>query len=137
LAAELLMTASASIIAALGVVHLVYTFWGPKLTPRDPALAARMKQVSPVMTKQTTMWRAWIGFNASHSMGAILFGLVYGFLALMHADLLFRSPFLLLVGLAMLIGFWTLGKMYWFSIPLKGISLSLACYIGGVMASWF
>ena len=29
-------------------------------------------------------------------MGAMLFGLVYGYLALLHAELLFRSPFLLI-----------------------------------------
>ena len=38
LAAKLLMVLSASIILTLGVVHLAYTFWGPKLMPREPAL---------------------------------------------------------------------------------------------------
>ena len=28
-----------------------------------------------MITPQTTLWRAWIGFNASHSLAAILFGL--------------------------------------------------------------
>jgi hypothetical protein len=69
LAARILMVLSASIISTLGVVHLVYTFWGPQLTPRDPALQVSMSQISPVITKETTMWRAWMGFNASHSMG--------------------------------------------------------------------
>jgi hypothetical protein len=36
LTAKILMVLSASIIFTLGVVHLAYTFWGPKLTPRDP-----------------------------------------------------------------------------------------------------
>jgi hypothetical protein len=81
------------------------------------------------------MWRAWIGFNASHSMGAILFGLVFGFLALAHGQLLFRSPFLLVVGLAMLGGFVALGKLYWFSAPLIGVSISLACYLASVALS--
>jgi len=105
LAAKILMVLSASIIFTLGVVHLVYTFWGPKLTPRDPALQISMSQIAPVITKETTMWRCWVGFNASHSMGLILFGLVFGFLALAHGQLLFHSPFLLVVGLAMLGGF--------------------------------
>jgi hypothetical protein len=55
-----------------------------------------MSQTHLVLTRQTTMWRAWIGFNASHSMGAVFFGLVYGYLALLHVELLFRSPFLLI-----------------------------------------
>jgi hypothetical protein len=105
LAARILMVLSASIVLTLGVSHLAYTFSGPNLTPRDPALQVSMSQVSPVITKETTMWRCWVGFNASHSMGLILFGLVFGYLALAHGQLLFQSPFLLVVGLAMLGGF--------------------------------
>jgi hypothetical protein len=135
LAARILMVLSASIIFTLGVVHLVFTFWGPKLTPRDPALQISMSQISPVITKETTMWRAWVGFNASHSMGAILFGLVFGFLALAHRQLLFQSPFLLVVGLAMLGGLVVLGKVYWFSTPFTGISISLACYVASIALS--
>ncbi len=81
------------------------------------------------------MWRAWVGFNVSHSMGAILFGLVFGFLALAHGPLLFQSPFLLIVGLAMLGGFVVLGKVYWFSAPFRGISMSLACYVASIALS--
>lgn len=135
MAAKILMILSASIILTLGVVHLVYTFWGPKLSPRDPALQVSMSQISPVITKETTMWRAWVGFNASHSMGAILFGLVFGFLALAHGQLLFQSPFLLAVGLAMLVGLAVLGKVYWFSVPFTGISISLACYVASIALS--
>lgn len=135
MAAVVLMTLSAGIIFALGLLHLVYTFWGPKLTPRDPALRTKMSEVSPVITKETTMWRAWVGFNASHSMGAILFGLIYGYLATVHSHLLFQSPFLLVVGLAMLGGFVVLGKVYWFSIPFTAISISLACYVASILMS--
>jgi len=31
------MVVSASIVLTLGVVHFVYTFWGPNLTPRERA----------------------------------------------------------------------------------------------------
>jgi hypothetical protein len=136
LVATILMSLSAAIPLVLGILHLVYTFSGPLLTPRDPALQLSMKQISPVITKETTMWRAWIGFNASHSMGAILFGLIYGFLAIFHSELLFRSPFLLLVGLAMLAGLAVLGKFFWFRIPFAGISISLVCYVVSIALSW-
>ena len=76
-----------------------------------------------------------MGFNASHSMGLILFGLVFGFLALAHGQLLFRSPFLLAVGLAMLAAFVVLCKLYFFSEPLTGISISLACYVVSIALS--
>jgi hypothetical protein len=129
------MVLSAGIIFTLGVIHLIYTFWGTKLTPRDPALQISMTQISPVITRETTMWRAWVGFNASHSMGLILFGLVFGFLALAHDRLLFQSPFLLIVGLAMLGGLVVLSKLYFFSVPLTGVSISLVCYVASIALS--
>jgi hypothetical protein len=135
MAARILMVLSASIIFTLGAVHLVYTFRGPQLTPRDPALQVSMSQISPVITKETTMWRCWVGFNASHSMGLILFGLVFGFLALARGQLLFQSPFLLVVGLATLGGFVVLSKVYWFSSPFTGTSIALACYVASIVLS--
>src|SRR6266567_2327542 len=88
LAARILMVLSASIVLTLGVLHLVSTFWGPSLTPRDPALQISMSQIAPVITKETTMWRCWVGFNASNRMGLILLGLVFGFIALANGQLL-------------------------------------------------
>jgi len=134
-AAKILMVLSASIVFALGAIHLVYTFSGPELTPRDPALQVVMNRVSPVITKETTMWRCWVGFNASHSMGLILFGLVFGYLAFVHCQLLFQSPFLLIVGFAMLVGFLVLCKVYFFSAPLRGIGMALACYVASIVLS--
>jgi hypothetical protein len=99
--AKVLMTGSAGVFLALGIVHLVLTFRGTKLTPGDPALQQSMQQGSPVLSRETTMWKAWIGFNASHSFGSILFGLLYGYLALSKSNFLFRSPFLLLTGFGM------------------------------------
>jgi hypothetical protein len=136
MAARILMVLSAGIVFTLGVVHLAYTFWGTKLTPRDPALQISMSQISPVITKETTMWRCWVGVNASHSMGLMLFGLVFGFLALAHSQFLFHSPFLLVVGLALLGGYVVLSKLYFFSVPLMGVIISLACYIAGIVLSW-
>ena len=81
------------------------------------------------------MWRCWVGFNASHSMGLILFGLLFGFLALTHGQLLFQSPFLLVVGLATLGGFAVLSKVYFFSAPLTDLSISLACYVASIAVS--
>ena len=135
MAARIFMVCSASIVLTLGVLHLVYTFWGPSLTPHDHALQISMRQSSPNMTNETTMWRCWVGFNASHSLGLIVFGLVFGYLALAHGQLLFRSPFLLVVGLATLGGLVVLCKVYFFSAPLTGVSISLACYVASFAVS--
>jgi hypothetical protein len=83
-------------------------------------------------TNETTMWRCWVGFNASHSLGLILFGLIFGYLAFAHGQFLFRSPFLLVVGVAMLGGFVVLCKVYFFGWPLTGVSISSACHVASV-----
>lgn len=137
MAAIVLMVLSAGIFLALGTLHLVYTFHGPKFMPRDRDLQARMAEVSPVITAETTMWRCWIGFNASHSLGAMLFGLIYGYLALAHPALLFSSWFLLGLGAATTLSFFLLGRAYWFSIPRTGIAISLCCFVASVIASRF
>ena len=124
-----LVAASAAVILLLGLIHLLYTFHGTWLHPRDPTLVARLKEVSPNITRQTTMWKAWIGFNASHSYGAILFGLAYGYLALAHSALLFQSKFLLVLGLLFLAGYVFLGKRYWFSVPYRAILFATALYV--------
>jgi hypothetical protein len=92
-----------------------------------------MNDVSLVLTRETTMWKAWIGFNASHAYGAIFFGLIYGYLALEHSLLFFQSPFLQVVGLLLLTGYALLGKLYWFSVPFRGILLSAALYIAALV----
>jgi len=98
LKASAFIAASAAIILFLGLVHLLYTFRGPNLHPRDPDLTARMMSVSPVISQETTMWRAWVGFNATHSFGLILFGALYGYLAMRHSAFLLHSWFLLVLG---------------------------------------
>lgn len=134
--ASSLVAASAAIILLLGLVHLLYTFHGTKLHPRDPQLIAKLKEVSPVITRETTMWKAWVGFNASHSFGAILFGAVYGYLSLAHSAFLFQSTFLLSLGLLLLFGYVFLGKLYWFSIPFRGILLATAIYVLALLINW-
>jgi hypothetical protein len=129
------IAASAAVILLLGLVHLLYTFRGPNLHPRDPDLAAKMMTVSPVITRETTMWRAWIGFNATHSFGLILFGALYGYLAMRHSTFLFRSWFLLALGFALLLGYAVLAKLYFFTAPFRGVVLALVLYLLGIVVN--
>ena len=134
---QILVVVSATIIFVLGLLHLLYTFRGRRLHPRDPALESQMKTVSPVISRETTMWKAWVGFNASHSYGALLFGAIYGYLALRAPQFLFQSIFLTGLGLAFLLGYVILGKLYWFSVPLRGIVVATICYLAALIARLF
>lgn len=129
--AQIFMGISAGTVLLLGLAHLAYTYFGDKLHPRDSDLLARLKTTSPVISRQTSMWKAWIGFNASHSLGAIWFGMVFGYLALEQPMLLFHSRFLGFTGLIVLGAYLAMARLYWFIRPLQGIALALLAYIAG------
>jgi hypothetical protein len=129
--AQILMSVSAGIILLLGLAHLFYTYFGDKLHPRDGDLLARLKTTPPVISRRTSMWKAWIGFNASHSLGAMLFGAVFGYLALQQPVLLFHSYFLGFTGLIALGAYLAMARLYWFARPFQGISLASVCYVAG------
>jgi len=134
--ASLLLLVSAAVIFALGTVHLWITFRGSKLHPRDAALIQQMQSVTLRLTRETTMWKAWIGFNASHSFAGMLFGLVYGYFALSASALFFSSMFLQGVGLAFLLGLVFLGKRYWFRVPFTGILIATISYIAALVVGF-
>ena len=125
--------ASACVTGLLGLIHLFYTFHGNKFDPRDATLAAALQAVSPVISRQTTMARAAKGFHASHSLGVLLYALVYGYLAAYQGALLQQSVFLRALGLAVLLAYLALAQRYWFSVPLVGIGVATALYAGGLV----
>lgn len=126
-----LIFSSASIVFILGSLHLYFTFFSHKFSPRDRDLEARLRTVSPVISAQTTYWRATVGFHASHSIGAIFFGALYGYLAVAHPAFLFHTHFIALLGLLLLLSKLTLARLYWFDVPLRGIGLATVLYIAG------
>lgn len=130
-----LVTASAAIVGVLGALHLLYTFRGTKLLPRESGVRETMERSGLEITRQTTVWRAWIGFNASHSLGLLMFALVYAWLAIAAPGVLFGSWFLRLLGLAVLGSYVALAKLYFFRIPYRGVVASLTLYIAGLAAA--
>ncbi len=135
--AQWLIFAGAALIGFLGTMHLIYTFTSNKFDSRDETLNRMMKETPLQITRQTTMWRAWIGFNASHGLGAMLFGLIYGYLALTALELLTGSWFLMGLSILFLITFIVLAKRYWFVVPLRGITLACLLIVSGYALAVF
>lgn len=126
---QVLLIFGASIFGVLGTVHLLYTFFTNKFEAYDSPVTDAMKRTSPVLTKQTSMWRAWIGFNASHSLGAMLVAGVYIPLTVSYFNVIQESIWFstlpVLIGLSYLI----LAKKYWFKIPFIGVLISTFCFV--------
>ena len=88
---QVLLIIGASIFGLLGTLHLLFTFFTNKFDAHDPNVTEAMKNTTPVLTKDTTLWDAWIGFNASHSLGAMLVAAFYIPLAAFHMNLIVDS----------------------------------------------
>jgi hypothetical protein len=131
--ARLLLDLGGGIFLLLGSLHALYTFLDihrpRRLVPQDPAVARSMAE-SPVRLARggTTMWRAWVGFNFSHSIGAILFGALCictgaGIGAVVMP--FWALPILVLISLIYL----ALSVLYWFRVPTVGIAVASLCLL--------
>lgn len=134
---QILLIISSIIILLLGVLHLVYTFFTDKFYPRDTTLLTTLQSAVPIISSQTTIWKGLLGFNASHSIGFILFGLIYSYLAIKHLDFLLDTPFLLFVGLCTLLSYVILAKIYWFKVPFTGIVIATVFYVVGLTINYY
>jgi len=117
------------IMLGLGSIHLFYTFFTNKFKSRNEVVMSEMKKSHFILTKETTFWKAWIGFNASHASGALFIGILNCYLAFRHFQFLTANDFLPLFSIATIIFYAWLAKTFWFRIPLFGILLTLICYL--------
>lgn len=133
---QYLIITGSTIFLVLGTIHLVYTFFSDKFLARQAETVERMKADFPVLTRQTTMWNAWVGFNASHSSGAMFIGLVNIILALEHFEVLLNSLPMQWLDISTMTFYLFLAKRYWFSIPLRGIALAAFCFLLSFILIW-
>ena len=127
--AKIFILIASSIFLILGTIHLVYTFFTNKFLTRDSETTEKMKSTSPILTNETSVWKAWIGFNASHSAGAIFIGLVNIILVFQHFEVYQNSFNILLLNICTGIFYLFLAKRYWFKIPLIGIFIATSCFV--------
>ena len=120
----------------LGLVHALATPLRPEddkgLSPRDPAYRQGMTEQTIQLTRRTTLWLAWVGFNLSHSLGAVTFGVVV--LLVARSSAAFEANRAVFVPLAIVVSslYLAIGLRCWFRTPIIGILISSACF----MLSW-
>jgi hypothetical protein len=134
--ARFLLDLGGGIFLLLGSLHALYTFLDirrpRRLVPEDPAVTLAMKESSLRLARGgTTMWRAWVGFNFSHSIGPVLFGVLCICAGARLGTVIIPAWVLLLL---VVISFIYLGLsvLYWFRIPTVGIAVASAC----LLAAW-
>ncbi|WP_461055709.1 LIC_13387 family protein [Spirosoma arcticum] len=113
----------------MGLLHLRVTFFSDKLFPRNKKLVDEMSVSPLILTKKLTMWNSWVGFNATHSSGAIFIGIINLYLAVTYFDML-RSDRFIPVFTILTVGFYVwVAKRYWFDVVLVGIITAWICFI--------
>lgn len=122
-----------SLFGILGLAHAAFTLADlshpRRLVPDNPAVMEAMS-VSGVRLAGggTTMWRAWVGFNFSHSLGVVMFSFACIAVGLSLDSLALPKTALLLPVAIGFVYLW-LAIRYWFRTPAIGIAagtLSLA-----------
>ncbi len=128
-----LFLAGALPFVVLGLAHALATplAAGDRkgLSPSDPALAEAMTRGRVLLTGRTDLWRCWVGFNLSHSLGAVAFG-AFVAAAGRSADS-FAAQAAVCGPLAVLVSgaFLAIGLRYWFRTPIAGCAIACACFV--------
>jgi len=130
----ILVIVGGAVFGILGALHALYTLLDlrnpRRLVPDDRAVKRAMANSTVRLSRGgTDMWRAWIGFNFSHSLGILLFAAL-AIWAGAHVSMLPQGvlPALILIGSIYLL----IALRYWFRIPAIGIAVGTSCFV----AAW-
>ena len=134
----ILLILGGAVFVVLGGLHAVYTLLdlrNPRwLVPVDPSVAKAMANSALRLSGgRTDMWRAWIGFNFSHSLGLLLvaaLALWAGFrIKMLPVGII--MPALTLIGCA----YEVLALLYWFRFPAIGVAVGTGCFAAAWLLS--
>src|SRR5262250_2744135 len=133
-----LLILGGAVFSVLGSLHTIYTLLDlrnpRRLVPVDPSVAHAMASSALRLSGgRTDMWRAWIGFNFSHSLGVMLvgaLGLWAGFrIKMLPVGIII--PALTLIGCA----YEVLALLYWFRFPAIGVAVGTGCFAAAWLLS--
>jgi hypothetical protein len=126
----ILLILGGSVFGVMGGLHAIYTLLDlrnpRRLVPADPSVIHAMANSALRLSRGgTDMWRAWIGFNFSHSLGVLLLAT----LAIWAGFRIDRLPLAIMPALT-LIGcvYLLIALLYWFRIPAIGVAIGTGCF---------
>jgi uncharacterized membrane protein len=127
----ILLVVGGTVFGILGALHGIYTLLDlrdpQRLVPVDPSVARAMASSALRLSGgRTDMWRAWIGFNFSHSLGVLLVGglAIWTGLRIRMLPVGVIALALTLIGCA----YEVLALLYWFRAPAIGVAVGTGCF---------
>ncbi len=131
--AQLLFVFGTLTFIVLGGVHLVLIVRDalrPRhLAPRDEQVQKLMARTTLKLTDRTTVWKAWLGFNFSHALGLVVFGVILLLIVVYDFELMLRLQPLLLLTIVVAAFYVLLAIRYWFAGPALGATVGLVCFL--------
>jgi hypothetical protein len=130
----------AAVFVLLGAIHAVLTLRsrpsGGPMTPVAPVVRDAMVQpgglgLAPDI--DSNLWRAWVGFNLSHSLGVVAIGLMIGVPALSDLEGVSSNSAWLVLAVASPAVYLVLSIRYWFTDPSVGIAIGGALIYAGLI----
>jgi hypothetical protein len=132
----LLYALGGAIFVLLGALHGLYTLLDlrrpRRLVPADAGVMAAMRSTGVRLARgsEGSIWQAWVGFNLSHSLGAIVFGAAAAAWSLWPAA---TTPWLAALPAAVALLYGAIGWRCWFWIPNTGIAIATLCLAGAAL----
>jgi hypothetical protein len=132
------MTQSLIVIAALpfllfGVGHGAITLRDLRhpraFTPPDVTLRQAMQQSSIRFRGDINLWRAWLGFNLTHSLGLIVFGSVFLYVGIFEPGTFTSSLPVQLFALVVSAAYFATSIKYFFVHPVIGSAIGMVCFL--------
>jgi len=131
-----LLGIAGAIYGLLGALHALYTLLDirrpRRIVPDDPQLITAMQTSTIRLTRgESTVWEGWVGFNLSHSLGALMFAAACFVVAACFRIFAF-SPWALFALAAVSSVYLLIAVQFWFRIPILGTAIATAC----LSAAW-
>ncbi len=139
--AQALLIVGAGIFLLLGMVHAILTLRdlsNPRtFTPTDAAVRTAMQaaQLAIAPNANTNLWKAWLGFNLSHSLGLLLFGGELFIIGLFQFTLFAHSPLIQSVAILVSAAHFVMSVCFWFSRPAISSAAAFLCFLVATVLS--
>jgi hypothetical protein len=120
-----------ALLTLLDTVHPTY------FTPRDASVrpAVEGTQIRFGGRAAPSMWRAWLGFNISHGLGVLVFGLIFLLIAAQDFKVVEQIDAIRPLSIAIPATYFVVALRFWFYGPVILTATSTACFIVATVLS--
>jgi hypothetical protein len=136
---KLLFLVGSVLFGVLGLAHALLAIRDLRtpssFAPTDDNVRLAMVDARLRLAPQTTIWRSWLGFNLSHSLGLVVFGGLLTEAAVRDFDFVARGPFLRTTSVVVALLYFWMAVRFWFWLPVTLSAVGAACFVVSALIS--